>query len=90
MHYIQDCIDGKVNMSLSPYFDGPGPSPGTLEYKDVLSALGSRRAYGIAERYRQRGADSRTIRLEHEAFAIAALSDANIIADKVNQVCPVK
>jgi len=90
MHYIQDCVDGKVNMTLSPYFDGPGPSPGTLTHRDVIQALGINRARSIESRYRERGANYRTIRLEHEAFAIANLSDANTIADKINQICPAK
>ena len=87
MHFIQDCVDGRLNGSLDPYFDGEGPSPATLTYRDVIVRLGYYRANNIARAYKNRGADLATIRLEHEAFAVATYAQADQITDKINQIC---
>ena len=90
MHFIQDCVDYRIDGRLSPYFDGTGPSPGTLTHQDVIERLGLTRALNIAYSYQERGADRLTIQLEHEAFAIAAYAQADQISDKIRQVCPRK
>lgn len=88
VHFIQDCVDGRVDGTLDPYFDGPGPSPGTLTHRDVVRRLGYSRASRIANTYAARGADLNVIRLEHEAFAVATYGQASDISDKIRQVCP--
>lgn len=88
IHYFQDCLDGKADMTLSPIHDGDGPGPGPYTHNDVQSALGIDRAISIAQAYRDQGPE--TIRLEHEAFLMAGNSTAKDIAELITMVCPIK
>ena len=88
IHYLQDCLDGNKDLTLSPIFDGPGGlSPVDGDYSDVLDGLGREAANRIAYRYQRRGADSRTIRLEHEAFYLASEVPAEDIAATIDLAC---
>ena len=90
MHFLQDCVDGNVDMSLDFYFDGDGPSPGKSDYPDVISAIGPGVAAEIDAKYRNaKGADATEIRLEHEAFYVAANIRPELIAHQINVHCPV-
>lgn len=88
MHYLQDCIDGEVSMSLDPFYDGEGWAPGTDTYEDTIKVLGYERAYQIAVLYGEKfGADALTIQLEHEAFAVADNVNAGVIGANINAYC---
>jgi len=88
VHYLQDCIDGDVGMTMDPYHDGDGWAPGTDTHLDVIRALGYENALRIETVYRERGADDLTVRLEHEAFLIARDAEAGDIGETINQFCP--
>ena len=89
-HYLQDCIDGNVTMTLQPYYDGTGPSPGTDDVSEVITYLGVPQALWIERQYEARGADKETIRLEFEAFLAARDLGAGTIGATIKRYCPVK
>jgi len=88
-HYLQDCIDGEVSMTLQPYYDGEGPSPGTDRLEEVITYLGIPQALWIEREYTSIGADRATIRLEFEAFLAARDLDAGTIGATINEFCPI-
>ena len=88
IHYIQDCVDGEVSMTLDPLHDGNGPGPGTFTYGGVVEALGVERAEMIANGYADKGA--RVIRLEHEAFLSAAVLPPEDIVTLIKYTCSAK
>ena len=88
MHYLQDCLDGEINSELRPYFDGPGGSPGEVDHAQIIEYLGPRADF-IAQYYGEKlGAPASVIRLEHEAFFVAAFIDADVIANNIQEYCP--
>ena len=90
VHFIQDCISG-VDGEFDPLYDGPGgPSPldDTLMY--VVSALGVENAVAIQENYKAQGATDEVIRLELEAFLLAANIPAQMLAQSIQAQCPIK
>lgn len=87
-HYLQDCIDGNANFTLTPYYDGPGGAPGTNTYREIIQRLGVEYAVRIAEWYSTKmNADGHIIRLEHEAFLAARDVEAGNIGESINQFC---
>lgn len=89
-HYLQDCIDGDVSFTLTPFHDGDGPAPGTDDYFDVINALGLERAIMIETFYREHmNADAQVVRLEHEAFLMADIVEAGNIGETINTFCPI-
>lgn len=91
MHFLQDCLDGDVSQTLTPFYDGPGGQPGDITYEEVMRRLGQRRADRIAYFYGEKlGASDKTIRLEHEAFYVASNISPLVISEAINQLCPVK
>ena len=89
VHYLQDCLDGSVDGTMDPIYDGPGGySPIDYNIKDVISAIGYGPAMSIIKRYEEAGADAEVIRLELEAFFIAYSQDASIIAKSIDANCP--
>ena len=88
VHYLQDCINGDIDMVLSPLHDGPGPGPGTLTYEDIIGILGPERATRIAYAYAEKGPD--TVRLEHEAFAMAAVLTGEQLSVIISKSCPIE
>lgn len=91
MHYLQDCLDGDLTMTLTPFYDGPGGAPGNLTYAEVISGLGAQRADTIAYFYGEKlGANDHTIRVEHEAFYVASYVPAYAIAQAIEAFCPAK
>jgi hypothetical protein len=89
-HYLQDCNDGEVSMSLRPYYDGDGPAPGTDNIEQVITYLGIEPALWIETNYEAMGADRATIRLEFEAFLAARDLDAGTIGATIDKFCPIK
>lgn len=89
-HYLQDCLDGNIDLSLSPLFDGLGGlSPIDATYSDLLELLGPQRALEITRKYRSVGANSEVIRVEHEAFFVSAAIAPQDIATAIQTSCPV-
>ena len=79
-HAIQDCIDGKQDMELDLYMDTPW----------ALEVLGTARGQRIATTYIENGATPSVVLAEYEAFAVAEVVPANMIADGVKSVCHFK
>ena len=88
MHFLQDCMDDKIDQQLQPFYDGPGGAPGDLTYREIMRRLGEEYAYRIYLTYNNAGADSKTIRLEHEAFYVAANISPVTIAQAIDAFCP--
>ena len=90
MHFLQDCLDGKIDMELRPFYDGPGGAPGDLTAEDIQRRLGSVRSDYIAYTYGEiMGADALTIRLEHEAFFVADNIDPVTIGQAIRAFCEI-
>ena len=90
MHFLQDCLDGEIDQELLPFYDGPGGAPGNITAAEVQRRLGYEWATGIALTYASAGADAATIRLEHEAFYVAANISPVTIAHAIDAFCPAK
>ena len=91
VHYLQDCMDGKVDGAMVPLYDGPGgPSPIDYDIRDVISLIGYDNASAIAATYEAAGASEAIIILELEAFLSASQIPADLIADSITAQCPVK
>ena len=89
VHFLQDCMDTKVDGEMVPLFDGPGgPSPIDATLQDVVAAIGYGPATDIVTRYTEAGVSEDIIRLELEAFFSAADIDAVTIAKSIDKVCP--
>ena len=66
-HMIQDCVAGVLqDQRLHPVYKDP--------IGLVYNVLGPEAMQGINERYRKAGADTTTVILEWEAFAVAAMN----------------
>ena len=87
MHYLQDCIGGKPDGELDPFYDGAGWAPGNYDYDYVLSKLGVELSVYVLGVYSDKG--NKTVRLEHEAFMAAQEYSANDIAQQIAASCPV-
>ena len=79
-HVVQDCIGGVGDGVLDELFNQD-------QYDLIKSVLGDKKMMEIIMDYDRMGASEHTIRLELEAFAVAAGIEANSIADKVKEVC---
>ena len=91
IHYLQDCLGDGVNGEYAPIFDGPGGvSPMDMGIKDVIEALTPAVALDIQKQYMSQGADLEVVRLELEAFLLAAQLPAEMIAQSITAQCPAK
>jgi hypothetical protein len=85
-HVVQDCLKyGIGDNHLSVLFDGPGEL-----HKFYSGVLSNRQVNWIIDTYRVNGADSEVIRLELEAFAVAASVSPISIANALEQQCGVR
>lgn len=81
-HVVQDCVDGTIaDGSLAPLFNDPD------DWKDfVESGLSETAIKGIINSY-STGDNNYLVARELEAFSVANSVDADVIADKVIEVC---
>ena len=85
-HVVQDCLNRRLGDGhLANLFDGPGEL-GKF-YSGVLSP---RQVNWIIDTYRANGADNDVIRLELEAFAVAASVAPRNIADALENQCGIR
>ena len=79
-HIVQDCIDGRLDGGLQPFFSGDNLVEFLAGYPDWKEAK-------VAEIYREDGASERVINHEIEAWAVADMVSANTISNVIRQVC---
>ena len=79
-HVVQDCLDGKIDGELSLLFTGEAKEK-FLENYPMSKQLRVRRVYGEA------GTDAHIIEVEVEAFAVAEMVGADVIAQAVRNAC---
>lgn len=87
-HMIQDCADGRQDMSLDLILDGGKYSNGVTRV-DVILALGNEKAQRIIYAYTTGGASEEIVLAELEAFAVAANVPVTTITNYMNGVCGV-
>jgi len=80
-HVIQDCMDGKIDGNLQPYFGDAN------RRREFLDAYPDWKEQSITEEYSEDGADPHVIKLEVEAWAVADLITAPSISNVMNRVC---
>lgn len=82
-HVVQDCVDGIDNEELELFFTRQD----SIEF--IKESLTQKQIDRIIRMYTENGADDDTLRLELEAFAVAAEVSPLTIARAVEAVCKV-
>ena len=79
-HVIQDCMDGKIDGSLTEYLNPENRVKFLALYPDWKEQY-------ILEQYREMGTNDHVISLEIEAWAVADMVPAHMINDVVKREC---
>jgi len=79
-HIVQDCMDGKIDGGLQPFFT----------HEDLFTFLAGYPDWKedkIISTYRKDGASNTVIKFEVEAWAVADMVPAETISNVLTQVC---
>ena len=79
-HIVQDCVDGKIDGGLQPFFNNEDLATFLSEYPDWKEDK-------IVSTYRKDGASNTVIKFEIEAWAVADMVPAEAISNVLTQVC---
>jgi len=79
-HIVQDCVDGKIDGGLQPFFNNEDLVTFLAEYPDWKEDK-------IISTYRKDGASNTVIKFEIEAWAVADMVPAEAISNVIQQVC---
>ena len=82
VHLVQDCMDGTLDHQLQAYTKDP--------YETGLLLLGEEKMARIYEIYTARGQSQHIVRMEWEAFGIAALNIPDKQVEAIETFCEVK
>ena len=79
-HIVQDCMDGRIDGGLDPYFTDD-------QLVTFLDGYPDWKESKIVETYREDGASNRVIKHEIEAWAVADMVDASSISNAIRKTC---
>ena len=82
VHLVQDCMDGKLDHQLQAFTKDP--------VQTGLELLGPADMIKIQEIYLARGQSQHVVRMEWEAFGIAALNKPEMQVNMIKTFCEVK